>query len=160
MNVRSSRMSDQRLHTNLVAERDIVIRYKQEQLYDVVADVASYPQFLPFCMGSRLLRPVSHLTGTTPFVMEAELTVGFLSFHESYVSQVTCHPYHSVEVYFNCAINQWFYPTRTRQSLHRPRPCSKPLQQHGDSSQHHCILIPRATHCSLTTRVVKSNQPL
>lgn len=31
-------------------------------------------------------------------IMEAELTVGFLAFTESYVSQVTCRPYESVEV--------------------------------------------------------------
>lgn len=29
---------------------------------------------------------------------EAELTVGFLAFKESYVSEVTCIPYESVEV--------------------------------------------------------------
>jgi len=30
--------------------------------------------------------------------MDAELTVGFLSLKESYVSKVTCQPYQSVEV--------------------------------------------------------------
>jgi len=36
--------------------------------------------------------------------MEAELTVGFLSFNESYVSKVTCYPYNSVEVYLTLPI--------------------------------------------------------
>lgn len=30
--------------------------------------------------------------------MDAELTVGFLAFQESYVSKVTCTPFSSVEV--------------------------------------------------------------
>jgi Polyketide cyclase / dehydrase and lipid transport len=96
-------------YTNLAAEHD-TIRYKQEQLYEIVADVGSYPQFVPFCTGSRLLRPAPRRAQTTPFVMEAELTVGFLSFNESYVSQVTCHPYHSVEVYVIYAINRCLTP--------------------------------------------------
>lgn len=33
-----------------------------------------------------------------PYTMDAELTVGFLSFNESYISKVTCVPYSSVEV--------------------------------------------------------------
>jgi coenzyme Q-binding protein COQ10 len=35
---------------------------------------------------------------TSPMSMDAELTVGFLSLKESYVSRVTCTPYLSVEV--------------------------------------------------------------
>lgn len=35
-------------------------------------------------------------------MMEAELTVGFLAFKESYVSTVTCKPDDFVEVYHFC----------------------------------------------------------
>lgn len=36
--------------------------------------------------------------------MDAELTVGFLSFQESYVSKVTCSPNESVEVRWSVSL--------------------------------------------------------
>lgn len=86
----------------IVVLKSKLSRYEQKQLYDIVADVGSYPRFLPFCTGSRIVTPPlknsSEDTNPAPFVMEAELTVGFLAFQESYVSQVSCNPYKSVEV--------------------------------------------------------------
>ena len=82
-------------------------RYRPSELYNIVSDVTSYPSFVPFCTGARIM---SKSTPTTPRlggltspqalarVMEAELTVGFLSFRESYISKVTCRPNESVEV--------------------------------------------------------------
>jgi len=75
-----------------------VCRYNERELYAVVADVASYPKFIPFCTGSRIdpLALGRAMQGKT--VVDAELTVGFLSFKESYVSSVTCIPFKSVQV--------------------------------------------------------------
>ena len=71
--------------------------FKPAQLYAVVADVARYPRFVPFCTGARILRVLQqHQQAVTD--MEAELTVGFLSLKESYVSRVTCRPFESVKV--------------------------------------------------------------
>ena len=71
--------------------------YKPAQLYAVVADVARYPRFVPFCTGARILRVLQqHQQAVTD--MEAELTVGFLALKESYVSRVTCQPFESVKV--------------------------------------------------------------
>ncbi|KAL1940010.1 hypothetical protein VTO73DRAFT_9345 [Trametes versicolor] len=75
-----------------------IFPYTQKELYDLVADATSYPRFLPFCTNARILgkhqgRP--DLPGRT--TMDVELTVGFMSFQESYVSEVTCRPYESVE---------------------------------------------------------------
>ncbi|KAI9000701.1 dehydrase and lipid transport-domain-containing protein, partial [Trametes punicea] len=75
-----------------------IFPYTQKQLYELVADAASYPRFLPFCTDARVLgqRPQQ----SDPFdrtTMDVELTVGFMSFKESYVSKVTCRPYESVE---------------------------------------------------------------
>lgn len=61
----------------------------------MVADVPSYPLFVPFCTGSRILNSQTRDQIKT---MDAELTVGFMSFKESYVSKVTCTPIESVEV--------------------------------------------------------------
>jgi len=66
-----------------------------------VADVGSYNRFIPFCTGSKVLsrkEPLKDLKIPDGFNMDVELTVGFLSFTESYVSKVTCTPYDSVKV--------------------------------------------------------------
>ncbi|KAF8231893.1 hypothetical protein L208DRAFT_1466937 [Tricholoma matsutake] len=122
-----------------------IFPYKQKQLYDIVADVASYPQFVPFCTGSRLLRPASQRTQTAPFVMEAEMTVGFLSFNESYVSQVTCHPHHSVEAVassstplFKTLSTIWRFQPVSSQS---PRALNDPLPAHDKCSHTHSTLV-------------------
>jgi len=78
-----------------------ILPYGQAELFAVVADVGSYHHFLPFCTGSRFitLPPEyrAHRNISEAYVVDAELTVGFLSFQEKYVSQVTCNPYRSVE---------------------------------------------------------------
>ncbi|KZT71524.1 hypothetical protein DAEQUDRAFT_724040 [Daedalea quercina L-15889] len=74
-----------------------ILPYKPCQLYHVVIDVETYPQFLPFCVSARVLHrePAS---ADKPLTMQAEMSVGFLSFKESYVSDVTCRPNRSVEI--------------------------------------------------------------
>jgi len=74
-----------------------VLPYTRQQLYQVVADVKSYPRFVPYCTGSRILRTPPVPTTNDQVIMDAELTVGFLTFKESYVSKVTCTPFDSVE---------------------------------------------------------------
>ncbi|KAF9569072.1 hypothetical protein CPC08DRAFT_757263 [Agrocybe pediades] len=70
--------------------------YNEKELYAVVADVASYPSFIPFCLGSRIEPSALQRAMREKTVVDAELTVGFLSFKESYVSTVTCIPFESV----------------------------------------------------------------
>jgi len=72
--------------------------YKGKELYAVVADVASYPQFIPFCTGSRIASSALVRAMQEKTEVDAELMVGFLSFKESYVSRVTCVPFKSVQV--------------------------------------------------------------
>lgn len=52
------------------------------EMFDVVADVNRYREFLPFCVDSRVLRRPNDN------VMEAALRVGFKVFTESYTSRV------------------------------------------------------------------------
>ena len=35
-------------------ERSVLVHYSAEQMFDLVADVEDYPQFLPWCSGSRV----------------------------------------------------------------------------------------------------------
>ena len=53
-----------------------------EQLFDLVADVGRYPEFLPWCVGARV-------RSRTESLMVADLTIGFGPFRESFTSRVT-----------------------------------------------------------------------
>ena len=73
-------------------------------MYDLVADVDSYRQFVPYCVGSQVLKSEVQKDTNQEYpiiIKEAELRVGFLSFNEAYVSKVTCTPYISVEVSYS-----------------------------------------------------------
>jgi coenzyme Q-binding protein COQ10 len=61
------------------AERQIV-PYRPEQLFDLVADVAKYPQFLPWCAAARV-------RSRTPTELVADITVGFGPFRETFTSR-------------------------------------------------------------------------
>ena len=82
-----------------------VLRYTPEQLFDLVADVRRYPEFLPWCVGARIV------TRTDKEVV-ADLTIGFKMFRESFRSQVTLdRPEHIQVRYLNGPFrylnNQW-----------------------------------------------------
>ncbi|HKV13989.1 MAG TPA: type II toxin-antitoxin system RatA family toxin [Reyranella sp.] len=63
------------------AERKIVA-FAPRQLFDLVADVPRYPEFLPWCTAARVRRRES------PKVEIDELAIGFGPFHEKFVSRV------------------------------------------------------------------------
>ncbi|KAJ3510617.1 hypothetical protein NLJ89_g4565 [Agrocybe chaxingu] len=69
----------------------------QKELYAIVADVASYSKFIPFCTGSRTDLSALERAMREKTVVDAELTVGFLSLTESYTSVVTSIPFKSVQ---------------------------------------------------------------
>ena len=63
--------------------------YTPDQMYDLVADVSSYPQFLPWCAAARIRREVSDGEST---VMEADLVISFKVFRERFGSRVVLWP--------------------------------------------------------------------
>ena len=63
------------------AERKI-IAFAPRQLFDLVADVPRYPEFLPWCTAARVRRRES------ANVEIDELAIGFGPFHETFVSRV------------------------------------------------------------------------
>jgi coenzyme Q-binding protein COQ10 len=67
------------------AERRIV-RFAPRQLFDLVADVPRYPEFLPWCTAARVRRKEE------PGVEIDELAIGFGPFHETFVSRVVLTP--------------------------------------------------------------------
>ena len=60
--------------------------YTAQQMYDLVADVASYPQFLPWCAAARIR---SRTPEGTAEVTAADLVISFKVFRERFGSRVT-----------------------------------------------------------------------
>jgi coenzyme Q-binding protein COQ10 len=57
------------------------VAYGPAQLFDLVADVGRYPEFLPWCVGARV-------RSRTETELVADLTIGFGPFRESFTSRV------------------------------------------------------------------------
>lgn len=66
-----------------------VLPYTPRQMYDLVADVAAYPQFLPWCAAARVRKTVPQGDAT---LMEADLVISFKVFRERFASRVLLHP--------------------------------------------------------------------
>ena len=60
--------------------------YSADQMYNLVADVQSYPEFLPWCAAARIR---SRTPRGTFEVMEADLVISFKVFRERFGSRVT-----------------------------------------------------------------------
>ena len=63
--------------------------YTPQQMYDLVADVASYPQFLPWCAAARVRKVTPEEDHQ---VMEADLVSSFKVFRERFGSCVVLYP--------------------------------------------------------------------
>jgi coenzyme Q-binding protein COQ10 len=70
-----------------------VLRYTPEQLFALVADVRRYPEFLPWCVGARVI-------SQTDDKLVADLTIGFKLFRESFRSEVQLERPHDVHVQY------------------------------------------------------------
>jgi len=67
-----------------------VLPYSASQMYDLVADVARYPEFLPWNSAARIRsrKPVDD----TSELMEADLVISFKVFRERFTSKVLLQP--------------------------------------------------------------------
>ncbi len=59
-------------------------------LFEIVADVDSYPQFVPWCLEAKVLERQETF-------MKAQLNVGTGMFTDTYISDVTLTPYSKIE---------------------------------------------------------------
>ncbi|WP_438959699.1 type II toxin-antitoxin system RatA family toxin [Nereida sp.] len=65
--------------------------YTAQQMYDLVADVASYPKFLPWCAAARIRSRTEQDQGASE-VMLADLVISFKVFRERFGSRVVLYP--------------------------------------------------------------------
>ena len=60
----------------------IVLPFSAQQLYAIVIDVESYPDFLPWCLSSRIVEKIDENN------FDAELKVGYKAIDEKYISRI------------------------------------------------------------------------
>jgi coenzyme Q-binding protein COQ10 len=63
------------------------VRYSASQMFDLVADVEAYPQFLPLCQALRITRRSASGEGVETII--AEMEVGFRGIRQAFTSRVT-----------------------------------------------------------------------
>ena len=68
-----------------------LLPYRPEQLYELVAGVDRYPEFLPWCKAARITRREGD-------VFYADLVIAFKVFRERFSSKVTLHPQTKIDV--------------------------------------------------------------
>jgi coenzyme Q-binding protein COQ10 len=68
-----------------------VMPYRAEQMFDLVADVERYPEFLPWCLAAR----VRERSGN---VIVADLLIGFKMVRERFTSRVTLDRARQIDV--------------------------------------------------------------
>jgi coenzyme Q-binding protein COQ10 len=98
-----------------------VVAHAPAKLFDLVADVRRYPEFLPWCQAARVRRREGH-------VEYDELAIGFGPWHERFVSRVELKPHSpdgpridttGTEGPFRRLISRWiFHPHPAGTSIH------------------------------------------
>jgi len=83
------------------------VPYTSQEMYDLVADVERYPQFLPWCLASRIKKREGN-------VFFADLVVGFKMIRERFTSRVTLTSGERIDVAytegpFHYLNNHWIF---------------------------------------------------
>jgi ribosome-associated toxin RatA of RatAB toxin-antitoxin module len=60
-----------------VIQKSALVKFSAQQMFDLVNDVEAYPQFLPWCGGSRILKRETEF-------FEAELLIAKAGFHKTF----------------------------------------------------------------------------
>lgn len=84
-----------------------VLPYKPEQLFDLVAGIERYPEFLPWCKAARILERRDN-------IVTADLIIGYKMFQEKFTSIVTLDRPREITVQYKSGplahlSNQWWF---------------------------------------------------
>lgn len=81
---------------SLTASR--ILPYPSSSLYELIADIPSYPSFLPYCQSARIAsQSAPDPTHKQRWPRTADLRVGWGPYEESFRSRIYCVPYTSLE---------------------------------------------------------------
>ena len=71
-----------------------VLPFTPEQLFAVVADIEKYPEFLPWCIATRIRRRVGK-------VVHADMVIGFKMFRERFTTRDVLDPPRRIDVSYH-----------------------------------------------------------
>ena len=71
-----------------------LIPHTPEQMYQLVADIEKYPEFLPWCVGTRI-------RSRDGDVILADMVIGYKVFRERFTSRVTLSPTQRIDVAYS-----------------------------------------------------------
>lgn len=88
----------------------LILPYTPEEMFDLVADVEKYPQFLPWCVATRVTRKDDNQ-------VMADMVIGYKMFRERFTSRVTLDRSRRIDVaYFEGPFkylnNHWIFQPR------------------------------------------------
>ncbi|MSP27572.1 MAG: type II toxin-antitoxin system RatA family toxin [Methylococcales bacterium] len=63
-----------------VIHKSALVKFSAQQMFDLVNDIEAYPQFLPWCGGSRILKREADF-------VEAELLIAKAGFHKTFATR-------------------------------------------------------------------------
>lgn len=72
--------------------------YRPEQLFELVAAVDRYPEFLPWCIAARIRSREAVPGAPGQVLITADLVIGFRMIRERFVSRVTLNPPAGIDV--------------------------------------------------------------
>ena len=63
-----------------VVQKSALVKFSAQQMFDLVDDIESYPQFLPWCSGSRILKREGD-------IVEGQIDIAKAGFHKSFTTR-------------------------------------------------------------------------
>ena len=93
--------------------------YSALEMFSLVSDIESYPDFLPWCSGARILREYQE---NDKHIIIADLIISFKAFREKFTSEVTLDiqskeiSVNYVDGPFKYLINKWQFTEKTNGS--------------------------------------------
>ncbi|HVY13478.1 MAG TPA: type II toxin-antitoxin system RatA family toxin [Alphaproteobacteria bacterium] len=94
-----------------------VLPYTPRQMFELVADVAKYHEFLPWCAGSRV-------NWRKENVLNADVDIGYKILRETFNSNVVLDPHEKIDVVYQSGPfahlrNYWtFRPVKVKRATH------------------------------------------
>lgn len=70
-----------------------IVPYTPQQMFELVADVATYQEFLPWCVGTR----INWRKGNT---FNADVLIGYKAIRETFTSTVELTPHEAISVHY------------------------------------------------------------
>jgi ribosome-associated toxin RatA of RatAB toxin-antitoxin module len=74
-----------------LVEKSVLIEYPAAQMYALVEDVAAYPEFLPWCGGTEILKREGEIT-------RAAITIDFRGIKQRFATENRAHPPQLIEM--------------------------------------------------------------